>query len=110
MVKARIQVIILDNSKGQKCMADCGIDWSASEVLALARQRLQDRFGDRVDLDYLDLAKPAANRHPLELSPEIRNMPSPVLLINGKAVIAGLFDIRQLLDTTQAEIELEEQP
>ena len=108
MTKHSIQITIVDDSKGEKCDAHCGVDWSSVETVALAGQRIKDRFGDKIRLEYLDLSKPVANRHALELNRELRtkNLPLPLLLINGEPRISGQFDIRQLLDAVDAEMEI----
>ena len=111
LVNHTIQVIIADDSKGEKCDAHCGIDWSSVEAIALANQRTKDRFGDRIQLEYIDLSKPVSNRRAPELKQRFKteNLPSPLLLINGEPRISGQFDIRQLLDAIDAEIEIESQ-
>ena len=108
MVKHTIQITIVDDSKGEKCDAHCGVDWSSGEAIALANQRIKDRFGDKIQLEYLDLAKPVTNRHFLEINQEVRNknLSLPLLLINGEPRISGQFDIRQLLDAIEAEVEI----
>ena len=108
LIKHTIQVIIVDDSKGEKCDAHCGVDWSSVEAITLASQRIKDRFGDKIQLEYLDLSKPIANRHALELSQRIKNkgLSLPLLLINGKPRISGQFDNRLLLDAINAGLEL----
>ena len=112
LTKHAIQIAIVDDSKGEKCDVHCGVDWSSAEAIALASQRIKDRFGDRVKLQYLDLSKPMPNRHALELTQELRNknFPLPLLVINGQPRISGQFDIRQLLDAIDAEIEITSYP
>ena len=108
LVKQTIQITIIDDSRGEKCEAHCGVDWSSAEAIALANQRIRDRFGDKIQLEYLDLSKPVANHRALELSQEVRNknLSLPLLLINGKPRISGQFDIRLLLDAIEAETEI----
>ena len=105
-----MQITIIDNSSGsgEKCDANCGEDWSAQETIALVNQRIKDKFGDKCQLQYLDLSKAMANQDTLEWGKTIedKNRVSPLLLINGQLRIAGLFDIRQLLDAIEAEIEI----
>ncbi len=103
--KQDIQVVIINDSKGERCDTDCGVDWSSVEAITLARQRIKDRFGDRVQLDYIDLSKPVSARV-LELNQRIKDLPLPLLVINGESRISGQFDIRLLLDAIDAEIEI----
>ncbi len=108
LIKHTIQVTIVDDSRGEKCDAHCGVDWSSEEAITLASQRIKDGFGDKIQLEYLDLSKPIANRHASELIQGIKNkdLSLPLLLINGKPRISGQFDIRLLLDAINAELEL----
>ena len=109
VIKHTIQVTIADDSKGEKCDAHCGVDWSSVEGITLASQRIRDRFGDKIQLEYLDRSQPTANCQALALFPGIKNreLSLPLLLINGKLRISGQFDIRLLLDAINAELELE---
>jgi len=102
-----LNIIIVDDSEAEKCEAQCGEDWSSAETLALAKQRIEERFGREVQLEYIDLSKPVTDRRALELKQEIRNekMPVPVLVIDDKPRVFGRFDIRILLDTIEVELE-----
>ena len=111
MARHDIQITIIDGSSQGECNAGCGEDWSSPETLALAEQRIKDRFGDKIQLQYLDLSKVLPD-HDIPVWNEViknKNLPFPLLLINGQLRISGLFDIRQLLDTIEAEIEIGEQ-
>ena len=108
LTKHAIQITVLDDSSREKCDAACGVDWSSAEALDLASQRMKDRFGEEVRLTYLDLAKAMANALTLKWKQAIKDkgLSLPLLLINGKFRISGEFDIRQLLDAIEAEIEI----
>ena len=108
MLKRTIQISIMDDNSQGKCDAGCGEDWSSPETLALAEQRIKDRFGDKIQLQYLDLSQTMPNHEALEWNEVIKNknLSLPLLLINGQPRISGLFDIRQLLDTIEVEIEM----
>ena len=84
------------------------MDWSAAEVIALADQQVKARFGDRVQLEYLDLSKPVTGHRVLEWQQRVRNgnLPLPLLVINGELRISGQFDMRLLLDAIDADIEI----
>ena len=107
MLKRRTQITIIDKSRQEKCNAGCGEDWSSPETLALARQRIKDRFGDEVQLKHLDLSETVSNYAP-EWNEVIKNknLALPLLLINGEPRISGEFDMRQLLDAIEAEMEM----
>lgn len=102
--KQDIQIIIVDDSRMKKCDTSCGVDWSSAEVLILAHQRIRERFGSRVQLKYLDLSQPIDDA--LELQARIKDLPLPLLTINGHPRISGQFDIRRLMDAIEAEIEI----
>jgi len=89
-----------------ECDASCGEDWSSPDVVGMARQRVKERFGNEMKLEYLDLAKATTNRQTSKWRQDIKNLSVPVLLINGEPRIAGQFTIRQLLDAIEAEIEI----
>ena len=105
LIKHDIQIVIVDDSKGEKCDANCGVDWSSAEAITLAEQRIKDRFGGRARLEHIDLSEPVNDRV-LELSQRFKDLPLPLLVINGKPRISGRFDIRLLLDAIDAEIEI----
>ncbi len=108
LARHTIQITIVDDSKGEKCDAHCGADWSSAEAIALANERIKDRFGDGIKLEYLDLSAPLTAHHALELNRQIRNrnLSLPLLVIDGQPRISGQFDIRLLLDAIDAEMEI----
>lgn len=108
MPEPTIQITILNDSRQEECEAACGIDWSSSEATSLASQRIKDRFGEEIQLEYVDLAKAKADDDILKWNEEIlqRNLSFPLLLLNNQVRISGPFDIRQLMDTIEAEIEI----
>ena len=108
MIKHAIQITIIDDSRRQECEAECGLDWSSPEALALANRRIKDRFGGKVRLVYLNLSEAVANHDILQWNEVIKNknLSLPLLLLNGQLRISGQFDIRQLLDTIEVELEI----
>ena len=106
--KYPIQITIVDDSKAEKCDAHCGMDWSSAEVISLATKRIKERFGDRIQLEYLDLNKSMTAQYSLELSQGVssKTLSLPLLVINGQPRISGQFDIRQLLDAIETEVEI----
>ena len=109
MSKQTIQVTIIEDSSQEECEAGCGVDWSSPETIALARQRLKERFGDKIRLAYLDLSQATASQDVSEWVEVIRNknLSLPLLLLNSQPRISGQFDMRQLLDTIEVEMEIE---
>ncbi len=109
LIKHTTQITILYDSQRKTCDAACGVDWSSPEAIALARQQIKDRFGNKTRLQYFDLSKPQTGHDMAEWNQIItnKNLSLPLLLINGEPRISGEFDYRQLLDATEAEMELE---
>ena len=110
LIKHTINITIADDSKNEGCDAHCGVDWASAKAIALATKQIKDRFGDRIEIElhYLDLAEPVTDPRALELNQAIEkeNLPFPILIIDGKPRISGQFDIRMLLDSIDAEIEI----
>lgn len=111
MGKDEIQITIINDSRVKECEAECGMDWSSPEAIPLANRRIKERFGDKGDkigLVYLDLSKEVTNPEALEWNEAVknRNLMLPLLLTNGQLRTSGQFDIRQLLDVIEAEIEI----
>jgi len=108
LIKPCIQITIVDDSKGEKCNAHCGADWASTQVIDLASQRIKERFGDKIKLEYLDLTESTTNHHAVEFKQQVKakNLSLPLLVINGELRISGQFDIRQLLDAIDAELEI----
>ena len=107
-IKQTIRVTIVDDSQGVKCDALCGVDWSSAEAISLATERIKEQFGDKIQLEYLDLAKPITSDHALELSQQVRDKDLflPLLVIDGQPRISGQFDIRQLMNVIEVEVEI----
>ena len=72
----------------------------------MAQKSLEDRFGTRLRLEYVDLAKAVNSPRAIVLSRIIEDLPLPSLLINGSPRISGQFDIRMLLDAADAEMDM----
>ena len=108
MSKQDIQIIIIDDSRVEKCATGCGIDWSSPENMSFARQRIKESFGNSIILDYVDMAKPTISPPISELQQRLskENLPLPVLTINSKPKIYGQFDTRMLLDVIATEVEI----
>lgn len=103
-----IQVTIINDPAKQDCDASCGTDWSLRESMELAEKRVGNRFGERVHLTYLDLAAEEKVDSLIEWREKIvsENLPVPLLVLNGHLRITGNFDIRQMLDVIEVELEI----
>ncbi len=107
MSEPDIQATIVADSRFKACTIECGVDWSTAGAVDLAKLSIKERFGDRAQLEYVDLPQARDSQRIQELKPKIQDLPLPVLLLNGHPRIYGEFDIRRLLDVIQAEMEIE---
>ncbi|MFC1948561.1 DUF1462 family protein [Chloroflexota bacterium] len=108
MDKQSIKITIIEDSRQEECEAGCGMDWSSPETVAMASQQVKARFGDDVHLTHIDLSEDTVGKVALDWSEEIKNknLMLPLLVIDGQLRISGQFDIRQLMDTIEVEIEM----
>ena len=104
MPDPRVTMTIIDDPLAHPCQGRCGVDWSKPESLALARERIAARFGADATLEYVDLLT-AAHTDAFRHTAEKESMSLPILLANGRPRIVGEFDLRQLMDAIEVDIE-----
>jgi len=104
-----MEVIIIDDDTTGKCEAACGVNWSLPESIVLARQGIKERFGSKATLNHVNLTQTPPGWEVAQWQELIKKekLSLPLLLIGGKPRISGEFDIRQLLDVIEAEMEME---
>ena len=108
MVNSGINITILgDNSQGE-CDARCGIDWTSPESVPFAVERIKERFGEDIPLEYINMDENKTGQLVNEWfeTAKSKNLSLPLLLLNGQLRISGQFDIRQLLDVIEIEREV----
>ena len=103
-----MKIMILGGDAEVECEASCGEDWSSREAITLASERIKERFGEDISLEYVDLTADSAEKNTREWKEMIksRGLTLPLLLLNGELRISGQFDIRQLLDVIEVEREV----
>ena len=103
-----LSVIIVNDSEIQGCDASCGPDWSLSTSLALLKERIIEKFNDKIVIDYVDISKGENSQQKLEWHRliEDNNLSVPLLLVDGELRMSGQFDIRQILDVIEAHMEI----
>lgn len=103
-----IHVTIINDPATQECDVSCGTDWSSRESLELAEKQVRNKFGDGVQLSYRDFSGKDKEDFPVEWREKIlhENLSVPLLIVDGSLRIAGNFDIRQMLDVIEAELEI----
>jgi glutaredoxin len=101
----KIRITIIDDSDERACEGKCGTDWSKPQSLAQARETIAGQFGDGVRLEYVDLQKAGDTDFLREIKSQTKGMPLPMLFSNGRPRIAGQFDLRQLIDVVEVDLE-----
>lgn len=86
----------------------CGADWSSMQILDLARKQLTEKFGDTIHLTYMDIDKNSIDEGVTYWIETIKKkkLSVPLLIVNGQIRIAGNFDIRQMMDVIEVEMEM----
>jgi disulfide oxidoreductase YuzD len=103
-----MKIMILGGIAESECEVACGEDWCSQEAITLASERIKERFGEDISLEYVDLSDDFAEKNTREWKEMIksRDLSLPLLLLNGELRISGQFDIRQLLDVIEVEREV----
>ncbi|MFC1920627.1 DUF1462 family protein [Chloroflexota bacterium] len=103
-----INITILGGGTQGECDAGCGEDWSSPESITLAVGRIKERFGEDIPVEYINIAENKTEQVVQDWSETIKSkdLSLPLLLLNGQIRISGQFDIRQLLDVIEIEMEV----
>lgn len=109
MGKSPVRVTIIDDPMKRDCEASCGTDWSSLHTLEITRKQVRERFNDDIRITYLDLSGDTGDADAPVWQDEIKRkkLRVPLLIVNGRLRISGNFDIRQILDVLEAELEME---
>ncbi len=104
----KVEIMIINIPARQDCDASCGTDWSLKESLELAVEQVRNGFGEKVHLMYFDLTREEKTEFLIEWDKKIvnENLSVPLLVLNGHLRITGNFDIRQMMDVIEAELEI----
>lgn len=108
-MKAPMKVEIYEQPDNAKlCAESCGVNWLLSENQGEARERLRVKFGDRVKIEFFDLASLKMGKKGKEILDRVKtqNLLLPLLMVNGHLRISGFFDIRMLIDVIDAQGEM----
>ena len=108
MANSDVRITILGSNSRGECDAGCGTDWSLPESLALAGERLRERFKRDIPVEYIHMDKSSDSPMVREWDEQIKNknFSLPLLLLNNRVRISGQFDIRQVLDVVEIEMEV----
>jgi hypothetical protein len=94
----KLNIKIIGNHRKSLCQAECGSDWSNPDVQSRMKTILQEKFGDQIMIDYYDIEGSGQQLK--------ENDKFPILMINGQIRISGPFDMRQLIDIIETQLEL----
>ena len=96
-----IRVTVLDDSRGEHCPAQCGAELFSADSLQFITERLKHRYGERIVLEYLDLAEsPASNRDLISRIKE-HNLSLPLVAVNGVPRCSGGIDYRTIVEAIE---------
>lgn len=96
-----LRIEIVTDSTQPLCKVDCGTDWSQPGAIENARSVLKERFGDRVRLEHIDVSRHRGMRRKLG-----KGVNFPLLLADGQIRLSGQFELRQVIDTAEASLEI----
>ena len=100
-MKPAVRLTVVGNSRAPVCQANCGAGWSQPETLSQARLALWERFGGSVRLSYVDTEH---SKDRLKLPPGEKGY--PLLMVDGNIRLSGQFDLRQVMDVAEAQLEM----
>jgi hypothetical protein len=102
----KVKITIVDDTASPRtCTGNCGTDWSRAESTNAAREQISGRFGRLAELEYVDLHRVGNKAATAKLRATVTGMPFPVLLADGRPRIAGEFDLRQIMDVIEVDLE-----
>ncbi len=105
MTTININATIVLNAAAPSCEDDCGLDWSKKEQQIQAIKEVEERFGGKVQLEFIDISSAPEKAKQLlsAQGPKNEVLPFSTLFLNNAPRIVGSFDIRMLLDVIEAE-------
>lgn len=104
MASELIRVTIFDHSGEEHCPGQCGRNRLRDEI-AFVAEHLKRRFGDRVAVEYVDLAQSPQHEAVMEKI-KAHNLPLPVVAINGVFKLSGSVEFRAIKEAIEAETEV----
>ncbi|MBN1366729.1 MAG: hypothetical protein JW967_02235 [Dehalococcoidales bacterium] len=102
-----VSVTIIFDSKKVQCEGQCGFDWSSPESVETVKKRVTERFGKTVMLELVDLSAAGKLNTDWQNRVEKENLNLPLLLVNNEIRIPGEFDVRQMMDAIEVELEID---
>jgi disulfide oxidoreductase YuzD len=103
-VTSPIKVTIFDDTGEAQCAGCYQVARSLEEV-TFAIAHLKGKYGKGVTVEYVDLADDPENSDVIE-SIRSRNLPLPVVAINGVPRLAGNVEYRAIVEAIEAQREV----
>lgn len=103
-----ILVTILDDSRAERCHAQCGMSCHTEEDIAFTRDHLKRRFGQDIDVERLDVADPSirARNENLLRQVESQGIGLPAVAINGVIRLSGNLEFRAIAEAVEVHREV----
>ncbi len=95
MTSVPIRVTIFDNTGEAQCTGCYRIGRSLEEI-AVVTQQLKGKYGDDVEVEYIDLAE--SENDDIMAKIRARELPLPVVAINGVFRLAGGAGYRDIVE------------
>jgi len=103
MTSAPIRVTIFDNVAEAQCTGCYRIDRSLEEI-AVVIQHLKRRYGDEVEVEYIDIAE--SDNDDIMENIRAQELPLPVVAINGVFRLAGGAGYRDIVELIEIQKEV----
>lgn len=92
-----IRVTIFDDSSGEHCPSGCG------DSIDFVTEYLKEKYGEAVEVEYLNLAQPAVRRRNPEIIARIeeQGLLLPLVAINGRLKLSGNMEYRAIVEAIE---------
>lgn len=92
-----IQVTIFDDRAAEHCPGGCG------DSLDFVTSYLKERYGETVEVEYLNLAQPAVRRRNRKILAQIeeQGLLLPLVALNGRLKLSGSVEYRAIVEAIE---------
>lgn len=103
--RPRMRLAILNDTSRRDGCTFCYGTWSTPEDIMFIVDRLQERYGQHVAVQYVDVARDQPNQDDarlVELARE-QGLPLPIVAIDGSIKLIGAADYRVIAEAIEAQ-------
>ncbi len=100
MARSPIVITVFGNSAGEVCLiSGCGAQVASADMAGKLSEMLAGMFGSQVHVRHIDVADPDVRARAAAVveGARRRNLPYPLVAINGQIVLAGKADPESVL-------------